>query len=162
LFLADSADAESAIFLLKFLFMKRVIIISFFALAVLGAVAQQFDMSDQARIERMKQDVYLLASDSLLGREAGTKGEIMAMNYLAAEFQKMNLKPLLDDNTYFQEFEFIQGATYEDGTVLRIGNEFLEMKTDFFPLSYSASAEAVGQLMDMGFGLETDDELTND
>lgn len=142
--------------------MKRIIFISLLALASMGIAAQQFDMTDNARIERMKQDVYLLSSDSLMGRAAGTKGEIMAMNYLAGEFQKMNLKPLLEDNTYFQEFEFIPGATYEDGTVMRIGNKFLEMKSDYYPLSYSASAEAAGLLVDMGFGLETDNEQTND
>lgn len=124
--------------------------------------AQEYDMSDEARIDRMKRDVHLLASDSLLGREAGSKGEIMAMHYLADHFKKLNLKPVLDDNTYFQEFEFISGATYKYGTAFQAGDEVLEPGEDFYPLSRSASGEVKTELIDMGFGLDIENDENND
>lgn len=142
--------------------MKRFISITAFIFLFLSTFAQSFDMSDNARKERMKKDVHLLASDSLLGREAGTKGEIMAMHYLADQFKKINLKPVLKDNTYFQRFEFIRGATYEDETEFRAGDEFLQAGKEFYPLSQSASADATAELINMGFGLETDDMQDND
>ncbi len=138
--------------------------ISFIFLLILPVYvcAQHFDMQDKARINRMKEDISLLASDSLLGREAGTKGEIMAMHYLADKFKEIKLNSILEDGTYFQEFDFVAGATYEHGTSLQIGNRFLKMDNDYFPLSYSASAKAGGTLIDMGYGMETGDPATND
>jgi len=142
--------------------MKKISVTLLFLLLLGFISAQQFDFDDQSRINRIKSDVELLASDSILGREAGTKGEIMAMNYLAQEFQKMELKPIMKDNTYFQEFEFIAGATYQDGTSLIVGDNVLKPGEDFYPLSFSASKSAKAELMNIGYGLETKDQQTND
>lgn len=142
--------------------MKRInVTLLFFLIAVLVS-AQQFDLNDQTRIQRLKTDVKTLASDSLLGREAGTKGEVMAMNYLAQEFQEIKLKPVLNDNTYFQEFEFVAGASYEKGTSMIVGKQVLELKKEYYPLSYSASKSVKAELIDMGFGLKTEEKNTND
>ncbi|MFO8087715.1 MAG: M20/M25/M40 family metallo-hydrolase [Bacteroidales bacterium] len=119
-------------------------------------------MSEQERLVRLEKDVAVLAADSLLGREAGTKGEIMAMSYLASRFQQMQLKPILSDNTYFQEFEFISGATYKDGTSLIAGEKPLILEQEFYPLSYSASKAVQTELIDVGFGLDTEAAATND
>lgn len=45
-----------------------------------------------------------LASDSLKGRETGTPGETKAANYIADHFEQFGLRPLGDDDTYFQKF----------------------------------------------------------
>lgn len=142
--------------------MKRIYIAIVFLLIAGTLSAQQVEFNDQSRIHRFKTDVELLASDSLLGREAGTKGEVMAMNYLAREFQKMKLKPVMDDNTYFQEFEFIAGATYQNGTSMIVGDQAFKLDEDFYPLSFSASKSVEAELIDMGFGLKTKDTKTND
>lgn len=142
--------------------MKRISFTLLFLLSVGFISAQQFDFNDQSRINRIKSDVEILASDSLLGREAGTKGEVMAMNYLAQSFQKMKLKPIMKDNTYFQEFEFIAGATYQNGTSMLVGDQVLKLDKDFYPLSFSASKSVKAELIDMGFGLETERPKTND
>jgi hypothetical protein len=49
-------------------------------------------------------DVTYLAHDSLEGREVGTKGELIAANYIAARMKENGLQPKGDDNTYFQIF----------------------------------------------------------
>ena len=53
----------------------------------------------------MEEDVAYLASDSLLGRETGTKGEQMAADYLAKRFDDIGIAPKGTDG-YFQEFNF--------------------------------------------------------
>ena len=53
----------------------------------------------------MKEDVAYLASDSLMGREVGTPGELMAADYVAKRFKQMGLQPKGSDG-YYQDFAF--------------------------------------------------------
>lgn len=53
----------------------------------------------------MKEDVSLLASDSLKGRRTGTEYERMAADYIAERFKNLGLEPK-GTNAYFQEFTF--------------------------------------------------------
>ncbi len=53
----------------------------------------------------MKDDVTVLASDSLQGRRTGTSYEKMASEYLAKRFKDLGLEPKGTDG-YFQEFTF--------------------------------------------------------
>ncbi len=53
----------------------------------------------------MKDDVLVLAADSLLGRETGTEGEIQAGDYIAKRFRDLELEPR-GTNGYFQTFTF--------------------------------------------------------
>lgn len=48
--------------------------------------------------------ITFLASDDLLGREAGTANEAKAANYIANHFRDFGLEPAGDDQTFFQEF----------------------------------------------------------
>ncbi len=54
----------------------------------------------------MKQDVYVLANDSLNGRETGTEGERKAAAYIEKRFEQLGLMPKGDQNSYLQEFSF--------------------------------------------------------
>lgn len=47
--------------------------------------------------------LYIYADDSMMGREAGTAGDMMATAYIAAEARRMGLEPAGDNGTYFQE-----------------------------------------------------------
>src|SRR5689334_7606304 len=46
--------------------------------------------------------LYILADDSMLGREAGTLGNVKGTNYVAAEMRRMGLEPGGENGTYFQ------------------------------------------------------------
>lgn len=52
---------------------------------------------------QISQDIEILASDSLGGREVGTEGEKMAADYIVSQFQKANLIPVGTDK-YYQSF----------------------------------------------------------
>jgi Predicted aminopeptidases len=47
--------------------------------------------------------LYIYADDSMMGREAGTIGDMKATAYIAAEAARMGLEPAGDNGTYFQE-----------------------------------------------------------
>jgi len=50
-------------------------------------------------------DVAFLSNDSLEGREMGTKGELIAANYIAKRFKSIGLEPINDTSFYFQIFK---------------------------------------------------------
>jgi len=75
--------------------------------------ADIYSFADEITIEGLYSDLAVLAHDSLQGRETGTIGEQKAANYLAKRYGEMGLKPVGDDQTYFQHYELIQPAIDE-------------------------------------------------
>ena len=54
----------------------------------------------------LKEDVTFLASDALKGRETGTKGELLAADYIRKRFKHIGLTPKGNAGTYYQTFTF--------------------------------------------------------
>lgn len=65
----------------------------------------QFQKSSPALDTYLHKDISYLASDALEGRETGTHGAQLAAEYIAKRMADMNLKPMGDNGTYFQEFD---------------------------------------------------------
>ncbi len=57
---------------------------------------QKYVQSDSAVQARLKHDDSVLGNDSLLGREAGTEGEIKARDYIEGNFKEIGLQPLFN------------------------------------------------------------------
>ena len=57
-------------------------------------------------VDPLQFDVAYLASDLLEGREAGSPGEQLAANYIAARFEDIGLMPAGEDGSWLQAFEF--------------------------------------------------------
>ncbi len=53
-------------------------------------------------IDRIKADVKYLSSDPLQGRGVGTRGEDLAVDYIATAFEKAGLKPAGERGTFYQ------------------------------------------------------------
>lgn len=66
----------------------------------------------------MKAHTRFLASDLLEGRGPGTRGDELAMDYIAAQFESFGLAPAGDDGSYFQKIPLIGLATVADQTTL--------------------------------------------
>src|SRR5262249_33358012 len=70
------------------------------ALTLVSALpASQGDPAPGLSAERIRADVAYLASDRLEGRGPGTRGEILATEYIADGFRKAGLKPLGKNGT---------------------------------------------------------------
>ena len=65
---------------------------------------QNMENKSMSLLADYKADVSYLAHDSLEGREVGTKGELIAADYIAARMKENGLLPKGNDNTYFQVF----------------------------------------------------------
>lgn len=111
-------------------------------------------------IDRMMEHVYVLASDSLKGREAGTQDEIKARDYIVDQLKEMGLKPYFGEN-YYKEFSFKDGADFSS-TSLVINDTSFELNKDFRPLNNSKSDEVEGYLLKVGFGIMSSKPSHND
>ncbi len=110
--------------------------------------------------ERLKNHISVLASDSLMGREAGTDAEIMARDYIVSEFENIGLKPFFN-GSFTQQFPFKDGADFSESYVKLAGESFTSGE-DFLPLSNSKNAEVLGQVLNVGFGIMSQEPPHND
>jgi Zn-dependent M28 family amino/carboxypeptidase len=67
--------------------------------------------------DRIKSAVAHLASDRLEGREPGTNGEVLTTEYLADEFEKLGLKPIGEEQSYFQPVPLVRVVTSPKSTL---------------------------------------------
>lgn len=115
---------------------------------------------DQTKIaiaERIKKDIQILASDSLEGREAGTKGEIMAKDYIVSQFEKMGLTPFFNKQTsYIQSFDVNGGAEFGIN-LLKINGNLFKRNKDFYPMGFSFNGSVVAQVINVGYGIQAID-----
>ena len=57
----------------------------------------------------LKEHMYIYASDKFQGREAGTAGEILAINYLKNEYEKIGVKGGMQNGDYFMPMNVYAG-----------------------------------------------------
>ncbi len=112
--------------------------------------------------EDLYEHVKFLASDKLEGRMTGSRGAREASEYIAQQFKQMNLIPLGDGGTYFQEFEFPKGIAVDNKNTklwIRPNAETMNMPKEenlgqaYQPLSFSANGSASGLVAFAGYGL---------
>jgi len=92
---------------------------SFLVASLLMAACHGLEAGQAPEIsaERIKAHVAYLANDRLEGRGPGTRGEFLATEYLAAEFQKAGLKPIGERGTYFQPVSLVRVVTSPKSTL---------------------------------------------
>lgn len=73
---------------------------------------------DEITVDFLQKHLRAFADDSMQGREAGTAGEDMAAHYLAEQYREMGLKPVGDNNSYYQHFKL--NATKSDSIVFKL------------------------------------------
>ena len=64
-------------------------------------------VNGQIKADEILDHIGYLASDELEGRRSGTKGGEKAAGYIASEYERYGLKPVGDDGSYFQHFDFV-------------------------------------------------------
>jgi len=81
--------------------------------------------------KNIQKHIRFLADDALQGRQTGSEGERLAMEYIQGEFKKLKLSPLGDGNSFAQEFPF-KGGTHGTGAEGTAHNvvAFLDNKAD--------------------------------
>lgn len=119
--------------------------------------AQRHPLPDSALIHALKYHVSYLADDSLEGRATASRGEAMAARYIASQFESVGLSPAGTQGTFYQPFDFIAGRRLGENNSLVINGISFQADKDYYPLAYSANAEAAAPLIHAGFGITAPD-----
>lgn len=67
--------------------------------------------------------LHFLASDELEGRETTFRGQKVAARYIASYFQKLELRPIGDNGTYFQHFDVEVSRLSEQSTLSLVAKQ---------------------------------------
>ena len=117
--------------------------------------------------EDLSQHVTYLASEQLEGRLTGTRGEILATEYVARAFEYLGLEPAGDKESFFQAFDFTAGVDLgRDNTLtLTRGDDSwsVEPEKSWVPLSFSLVGKAEpAEVVFAGYGIEAPEETSED
>src|SRR5438874_13029225 len=85
----------------------------------------------------LRQRLYLIADDSMMGRETGSLGAFKASAYVASQFRRLGLEPAGDSGTYFQNVPFWDIKVDSTSRLLTSGGTTLQLGTDFLPVSFA-------------------------
>ena len=94
---------------------------------------------------RIRERIYLLASDSLEGRRTGSVGEHKAGDFIIAHYTAAGIGPYKSE--YRHPFSFVWGKEIGEGTRVKINGKNMDLKTEAFPLSFSAAKKASGDVL---------------
>lgn len=125
---------------------------------VLAAPAPAQKPFDDPVLERMRKDVFFLASPECEGRGIDTKGIEKAADYIADTFKQAGLRPAMKDGSFFQPFTVTTAAKLGQpvSAVLRGPggvNRELKLGGEFNPMGYSPTSKASGGLVFVGYGI---------
>ena len=120
--------------------------IPFSIACALGAVACSFGLTPVPQLgtspaittDDLRRRLFLIADDSMMGRESGSEGDFKTAAYVAAEFRRLGLEPAGDEGTYFQTVPFWTAAIDPDSHVEANGVPLVPGR-DFVPASVAAA-----------------------
>src|SRR5881392_933046 len=130
-------------------------LITFYLHSFVGAVPRTPRAADAIRdlsASRYLEHVKYLASDELKGRGNGSPELDKAANYIASQFRLWGLRPMGDNNTYFQNFEITTGAQIGPKTALQLNQAGLKLNDDFVAIPFSNTADFEGPVVFAGYG----------
>ena len=135
--------------------MQRFVIAGLASLAILVVEADlQVRLVAQTAGARTRPHVEFLASDRLEGREAGSQGERLAAEYLAAQLTRIGALPLPGRADMFLPFEFTAGSR-DGGSVMTLqrtgGTAGGPIRIQ--ALSFSDDASVTGSVVFAGYGI---------
>jgi aminopeptidase YwaD len=134
---------------------KRFLVFIYLFYSLFAANAQWLPGNvEKSRLhDALYQSVLHLVADSLEGREAGTRGEIIARNFISDRFAEICLEPYFSDNTYYHPFHFESGYNYNSESFITVRHSTFEFGNSFSVLSYSGQTQIWGNALFAGNGL---------
>lgn len=104
----------------------------------------------------LRTHAFVLASDSLQGRETGTAGQIMAANYLSEEMAKLNLPRIVNNDSYEQKIAF-ERSSWDKVRFSITGTAYKHLRDFYgFPSEASEFESDMADVVFLGYGIDTD------
>ncbi|HJO38983.1 MAG: M28 family peptidase [Vicinamibacterales bacterium] len=147
--------------------MKRTVLL----LALLSTAAltaqERAPENDSIRQSDLRADLFFLASDTMQGRLPDTPENRLAAEFIKSRFERMGLTPAGRDGSYYHEYNLMT-ASLAEGNELLIASgtgesqRSLRLRQDYYPLNFSASGRAQGDVVFAGFGIVSADRGHDD
>jgi hypothetical protein len=91
------------------------------AVWLLMPAALVFGQSIDIEGSRIRTQTKFLASDLMEGRGVGSRGDLLATEYLATQLELLGVKPAGDDGTFFQRVPLVGVETQPDSSLSLAG-----------------------------------------
>jgi hypothetical protein len=115
-----------------------------------------FPGSETIAQQSLKADLAFLASDDMRGRMPTTGQNAIAAAWIRSRFERNGFAPAGGNGSYYFPFEIVAPAldTPNDLAVTVPGapSRALSLRDDFYPLRFSATGQATGEVVFVGFG----------
>ena len=122
------------------------------AISAVVALSTAATFSQSAATSTTRTYVETLASERFGGREAGSSGERLAGDYLAAQLSRIGAKPLPGRNSLFLPFEFTAGSR-DGGSRVAVGSTTFTAPQDVLAMSFSDDTQITGPAVFAGYGI---------
>jgi hypothetical protein len=122
------------------------------AITAVVALSTAAALSQSAAKSTTRTYVETLASERFAGREAGSSGERLAGDYLAAQLTRVGARPLPGRNSVFLPFEFTAGSR-DGGSRVAVGASTFTAPQDVLAMSFSDDNEVTGPAVFAGYGI---------
>jgi len=122
------------------------------AITAAVALSTAATFSQSSATFRTRTYVETLASERFAGREAGSAGERLAGDYLAAQLTRLGAKPLPGRDSLFLPFDFTAGSR-DGGSRIVVGSSTFNAPQDVLSLSFSDDTEVTGSAVFAGYGI---------
>jgi hypothetical protein len=118
--------------------------------------------AEDASIEHLRKDLTYLTSDECEGRGAQTQGIHKAAAYIAAEYQRLGLKPGGPNGSYFQPFQMRAGKAVLKQASMKLqgplGQQIeLKLNDHFQAVGLAETAKVSAPLVFVGYGISSKD-----
>ena len=138
--------------------MRRTALVVFLATAVTLPAQKRAPELDSIRQSDMKADLTFLASDAMAGRLTDTPQNALAAEWIASRFERLALKPVGDDGTYYQKYNLVVASLGAENTMSvgpGVKHTGPRVGVDFSPQRFSASGTARGEIVFVGYGISS-------
>ena len=142
--------------------MKRIHLLSFSCSLLLSACASTTAQAPAPAADKTRIEAHMLflSDDSLEGRDTGSKGHLIASQYLASNFQQLGLKPAGDNGSYFQQVPLRQSKLIQQSPKFSLTSNGTTVNFDYpkefttGPSSHEGKVEVTkAGLVFVGYGL---------
>ncbi|MBK5186860.1 MAG: M28 family peptidase [Gemmatimonadaceae bacterium] len=99
--------------------------------------------------------LYIIADDSMQGRQAGSEAHQKVTAYIASELERMGLQPAGDSGGYFQYVPLVR-RHFDESTTLIAGATALRPDSDFVPLVVRGTPRSIDGAQTIYGGVFTD------
>lgn len=120
-----------------------------------ASTSETAPFNDSITEEALSADVREMAHDSTRGRLAGTQEIQQAADWVRHRFTSLGLEPAGDDGTYDQRFDLMWFSLGEGNRLTAAGSGGVRQPAEgWYPLNFSASTSATGEVVFAGFGID--------